>query len=52
MGVPAAVPHLLWNENLFVSFMVAFLLRTIVTLNLTWLVNSAAHKYGNRPYTK
>ncbi|KAK2115925.1 hypothetical protein P7K49_006551 [Saguinus oedipus] len=28
------------------------ILRYTISLNVTWLVNSAAHMYGNRPYDK
>uniref|UniRef100_A0A1B6FRL5 Fatty acid desaturase domain-containing protein n=1 Tax=Cuerna arida TaxID=1464854 RepID=A0A1B6FRL5_9HEMI len=48
---PLLVPYWLWGEDIFVSFMCTFVTRTVISLNFTWLVNSAAHKYGNKPYT-
>uniref|UniRef100_A0AAY5KGW5 stearoyl-CoA 9-desaturase n=1 Tax=Esox lucius TaxID=8010 RepID=A0AAY5KGW5_ESOLU len=48
--VPTLVPWYLWGENFWVSYFVPGLLRYAVVLNSTWLVNSAAHMWGNRPY--
>lgn len=50
--MPIAVPMVFWNESFFVSFMVPFLLRTVLVLNFTWMVNSWAHAFGTRPYDK
>uniref|UniRef100_A0A6G1SE72 Stearoyl-CoA desaturase 5 n=1 Tax=Aceria tosichella TaxID=561515 RepID=A0A6G1SE72_9ACAR len=50
--VPVAVPVLLWHERLWTSFVFAFMLRYILSLHGTWLVNSAAHYHGTRPYDK
>lgn len=49
---PIGLPHWLWNESLWNSLYVACLLRYCFTLNCTWLVNSAAHMWGFRPYDK
>lgn len=49
---PTAVPCLLWNETIWNSFFISFILRLAVGLNFTWLVNSAAHIYGTRPFSK
>lgn len=49
--VPSVVP-LLWGESLAVGYFIPGLLRYAVVLNATWLVNSAAHMWGNRPYDK
>ncbi|UYV68480.1 SCD [Cordylochernes scorpioides] len=46
------VPVYAWGEGLYNSFLVATLLRYTVTLHATWLVNSAAHTWGSRPYDK
>jgi fatty-acid desaturase len=51
-GMPIAVPWYFWNENVVYAFLVCVSLRYCVTLNLTWLVNSAAHIWGNKPYDK
>ncbi|XP_068113969.1 stearoyl-CoA desaturase [Hyperolius riggenbachi] len=50
--LPTAVPCYFWGETLFIAFYVPCLLRYALVLNATWLVNSAAHMYGNRPYDK
>ncbi|XP_034993679.1 stearoyl-CoA desaturase isoform X2 [Zootoca vivipara] len=49
---PAAVPWYFWGESYHTSFFMASILRYALILNATWLVNSAAHMYGNRPYDK
>ncbi|KAG7261613.1 hypothetical protein CRUP_000959 [Coryphaenoides rupestris] len=48
--VPMLVPWYLWGESLWVAYFVPALLRYTLVLNATWLVNSAAHMWGNRPY--
>lgn len=50
--MPAVVPWYYWNENFWNSVFVCSFLRYALTLNATWLVNSAAHLWGNRPYDK
>ncbi|XP_072312184.1 acyl-CoA desaturase [Eucyclogobius newberryi] len=50
--VPTLVPWYFWGESLQVAYFVPGLLRYTVVLNATWLVNSAAHMWGNRPYDK
>ncbi|KAM8858837.1 stearoyl-CoA desaturase b isoform 1-T3 [Spinachia spinachia] len=50
--VPTFVPWYFWGESLTVGYFVPGLLRYAVMLNATWLVNSAAHLWGNRPYDK
>uniref|UniRef100_A0A4W4E3H1 Fatty acid desaturase domain-containing protein n=1 Tax=Electrophorus electricus TaxID=8005 RepID=A0A4W4E3H1_ELEEL len=37
----------IWN-----SYFLASILRYTISLNVAWLVNSAAHMYGNRPYDR
>lgn len=51
-GVPMFVPWYLWGESLWVGYFVPGLLRYTIVLNATWLVNSAAHMWGMRPYDK
>uniref|UniRef100_A0A4W4DPT4 stearoyl-CoA 9-desaturase n=1 Tax=Electrophorus electricus TaxID=8005 RepID=A0A4W4DPT4_ELEEL len=48
--VPMLVPWYLWGESLWVGYFIPGLLRYTVVLNATWLVNSAAHMWGMRPY--
>uniref|UniRef100_A0A8C5PV32 stearoyl-CoA 9-desaturase n=2 Tax=Leptobrachium leishanense TaxID=445787 RepID=A0A8C5PV32_9ANUR len=50
--MPTLVPWYFWGESLYVAFYVPCLLRYALVLNATWLVNSAAHMFGNRPYDK
>uniref|UniRef100_H2LR94 stearoyl-CoA 9-desaturase n=1 Tax=Oryzias latipes TaxID=8090 RepID=H2LR94_ORYLA len=50
--VPMLVPWYFWGESLVVGYFVPGLLRYALVLNATWLVNSAAHMWGNRPYDK
>lgn len=48
--LPVFIPWLLWGEDLVVAFFVLFVFRYVMTLQPTWLVNSAAHLWGSRPY--
>jgi len=48
--VPTAIPVYLWGENALVSFYTAAIFRYCFSLHLTWLINSAAHRFGYRPY--
>ncbi|XP_036237596.1 stearoyl-CoA desaturase 5 [Molothrus aeneus] len=50
--IPTVVPWYLWGESLWNAYFLASILRYTISLNVTWLVNSAAHMYGNRPYDK
>merc|ERR1711973_195087 len=47
--IPTAIPAFLWGESLWVAYVVAVLRYTVV-LHSTWLVNSAAHLWGEKPY--
>ncbi|GIX72910.1 stearoyl-CoA desaturase 5 [Caerostris extrusa] len=44
------VPMYLWNETFLNSLFVATFFRYCFSLHQTWLVNSAAHMWGSRPY--
>ncbi|KAJ8956785.1 hypothetical protein NQ314_006660 [Rhamnusium bicolor] len=48
--IPVLIPWYFWNEDLWVSWYVVGIARYTLTLNFTWLVNSAAHIYGSKPY--
>ncbi|XP_023310323.1 acyl-CoA Delta(11) desaturase-like, partial [Anoplophora glabripennis] len=48
---PTLTPMYLWNET-FISAFCVNIFRYIFALNATWLVNSAAHLYGHKPYDK
>jgi stearoyl-CoA desaturase (delta-9 desaturase) len=47
---PAQVAHYGWGESFWNAFFVAGALRYVICLHITWLVNSAAHLYGDHPY--
>ncbi|XP_023290189.1 acyl-CoA Delta(11) desaturase [Orussus abietinus] len=47
--LPTLIPVYYWNETWYISFH-AMLIRYTISLHLTFLVNSAAHLWGNRPY--
>lgn len=50
--LPTLVPWYCWGETFVNSLFVSTFLRYTLVLNATWLVNSAAHLYGYRPYDK
>lgn len=50
--VPTMMPMYLWEESFMNSWFVATMFRWCFILNATWLVNSAAHKFGGKPYDK
>lgn len=50
--LPTLVPWYFWGESFWNSYFLASILRYTISLNATWLVNSAAHMYGNRPYDR
>jgi len=49
-AMPAWVPWYFWGESFKTAFFVASIFRYVFNLNITWLVNSAAHIWGNHPY--
>ncbi|GLV32015.1 Desaturase 1 [Carabus blaptoides fortunei] len=51
-ALPVSIPVYLWDETYYNSLFVAFFARTVLLLNITWLVNSAAHIWGTRPFDK
>lgn len=50
--LPTIVPYYFWGESLWNAFFLAGILRYCLALNATWLVNSLAHIWGNKPYDK
>ncbi|XP_035297248.1 acyl-CoA desaturase 4 [Cricetulus griseus] len=50
--LPTLVPWYFWGETFQHSLCIATFLRYAIILNFTWLVNSAAHLYGYRPYDR
>ncbi|CAH2245022.1 acyl-CoA Delta(11) desaturase-like [Pararge aegeria] len=51
IAIPSYIPTL-WGEKLENAFFVVGILRYVYSLHGTWLVNSAAHIWGMRPYDK
>lgn len=50
--MPTIVPWLLWNESMIIGYFAPGVMRYIMTLHVTWCVNSFAHMFGNKPYDK
>ena len=50
--LPTVLPVVLWNENAWTAYFCVGVVRYLYTLHSTWLVNSAAHMWGMRPYDK
>ncbi|XP_075590093.1 acyl-CoA desaturase [Dermatophagoides farinae] len=48
--IPTLIPFYFWNETLWHSFLGCVCFRYVYVLHCTWLVNSAAHLWGHRPY--
>jgi len=49
--LPTVLPHILWGESLLTAYYLA-VLRYVAVLHSTWLVNSAAHMFGMKPYDR
>jgi len=49
--LPTLVPYLAWGESLTAAYFMA-IVKYVAVLHFTWLVNSAAHFFGNKPYDK
>ncbi|KAK5650539.1 hypothetical protein RI129_001568 [Pyrocoelia pectoralis] len=50
--IPTIVPWYLWDEDIWVSWFVATMFRLTFSLNVTFAVNSFAHKWGAKPYDR
>ncbi|EDW16357.1 acyl-CoA Delta-9 desaturase [Drosophila mojavensis] len=50
--LPTVAPMYFWGESFVNAWFVATMFRWCFILNVTWLVNSAAHKFGGRPYDR
>lgn len=50
--IPTLIPWLCWGETLKASFFLASVFRYVVSLHGAWLINSAAHLYGMKPFDK
>ncbi|XP_069688717.1 acyl-CoA Delta-9 desaturase-like [Periplaneta americana] len=50
--LPTIIPVYFWGETWSNAWFVVAMFRYTFTLNASWLVNSAAHMWGSRPYDK
>lgn len=50
--LPSLLPYYAWGAPFKTSFFICAMLRYTISLHGTWLVNSAAHFYGIKPYDK
>lgn len=50
--LPLVIPMYFWGETLHNSFYISVMLRWVFGIHCTWLINSAAHFYGDKPYDK
>jgi stearoyl-CoA desaturase (delta-9 desaturase) len=48
--IPTFIPTYFWNENIIASLCIPGLLRYVITLHVTWCVNSFAHLFGEHTY--
>ncbi|GAB0096562.1 hypothetical protein DMENIID0001_120860 [Sergentomyia squamirostris] len=51
-ALPLFIPIYFWDESIANSWFIAVHLRHAVSLHSTFLINSAAHAWGNKPYDK
>lgn len=49
--LPTYIPTL-WGESLWNAYFVCAIFRYVWVLNVTWMVNSVAHLWGNKPYDR
>ncbi|KAI1286040.1 Delta(9)-fatty-acid desaturase fat-6 [Halotydeus destructor] len=49
--LPIGVPMVFWKETFLTSFAIAFLLPMLWTAHVILLINSAAHMFGDKPYS-
>ncbi|XP_044726880.1 acyl-CoA desaturase-like [Chrysoperla carnea] len=50
--IPVIVPKFVWNDTWHDAIFFGGFARMVFGLNAAWLVNSAAHIWGNRPYDR
>ncbi|GAB0087430.1 Acyl-CoA desaturase [Sergentomyia squamirostris] len=50
--IPALIPYFLIGETFSNSWYICSVMRYVMSLHGTWLVNSAAHMWGMKPYDK
>lgn len=47
---PICMLHFFLGESIMTAFMFGVMTRYVTTLHFTWLINSAAHMYGMKPF--
>ncbi|XP_026751921.2 (11Z)-hexadec-11-enoyl-CoA conjugase-like isoform X2 [Galleria mellonella] len=52
IALPVWIPWYYWGESLLISFVISFVTRFTITLNVAYCVNSFAHLWGNKPYDR
>ncbi|CAB3247595.1 unnamed protein product [Arctia plantaginis] len=52
IALPIWIPWYFWRETLVNAFIVSFVTRFTITLNVAFCVNSFAHLCGNKPYDR
>lgn len=50
--LPTTIPVYVWGETVKNALVVAVVTRWMFGLHCTWLINSAAHMFGTKPYDK
>lgn len=50
--LPTIIPVIFWQESWFNAWLVPACFRYVLTLHVTWSLNSFAHMFGNKPYDK
>jgi len=50
--IPPLIPYYFWHERYWYSLVTVGFMRYTFSLHFTWLVNSAAHIWGTKPYNK
>lgn len=48
--ISTSIPWFFWSESVSVSFFYGFVLRYLIGLHTTFMVNSVAHAYGTKPF--
>lgn len=50
--IPTFTTHYVMQESLLVSWYIGGILRYMLSMHLTWSINSFAHYIGSKPYDK
>jgi stearoyl-CoA desaturase (delta-9 desaturase) len=50
--LPTIIPIYCWGESLNASWHIAAVSRYVISLHLTWCINSVTHTWGTKPFDK